>query len=286
MRYFLVASFALMLSSSAFAQSTTYALDLRFAATSNLFSFPVNTPLVQTQIGPVGGLPYTTFAMDFDSAGTTLHIVNNTPTVSFEMGTLNTSTGVYTSGPAITGPLAGVGHSGLSVDPTTETFFVSTTSSLFTVDPITGASTAVGGFTGLTPTSAPIGLIIDIAVSPSGQMFGHDISNDALWSIDKTTGAGTFIGFSGLAGNFAQGMDFDPATGLLYAAIYTGGGTGSYGTWDTTSGVFTQILDLPSFPDPSANGRELELAISAVPEPHFLLALAGILGFSIFFRRR
>ena len=61
-------------------------------------------------------------------------------------------------------------------------------------------------------------------------------------------------------------MDFDPATGELYGAIYVSGGTGYYGTWDTTTGVFTTIVPLEGLPA-DADGYELKLAIQLVTGP-------------------
>lgn len=250
------------------AQSTTYSLDLRFLATdANFFSFPVDDPLTQTQIGPVGGIGWATFAMDFNTAGTVLHVIDNAVSPSFQLGTIDfETTGGFTPGPMVTGPLAGQAHTGLAVDPTDETFYVSTGTQLFTIDPVTGVSTLVATFSGTDINGNLIGLMIDIAIDSTGQMFAHDIGTDALYAVNKATAAATFIGFSNLAANFAQGMDIDPATDVLYAAIYTGGGTGSYGTWDTSTGVFTEILTLPMFPDPTGNGRELEMAIRAADD--------------------
>ena len=202
--------------------------------------------------------------MDFNTAGTTLHVIDNLVSPGFQLGTVDfETTGAFTPGPMISGPLAGQSPSGLSVDPTDETFYVSTGTQLFTIDPVTGVSALVATFSGMDGNGNPIGLVIDIAIDSTGQMFAHDIGTDALFSVNKATGAATFIGFSNLAANFAQGMDIDPETDMLYAAIYTGGGTGSYGIWDTSTGIFTEILPLPMFPDPSGNGRELEMAIRA-----------------------
>jgi hypothetical protein len=85
----------------------------------------------------------------------------------------------------------------------------------------------------------------------------------ALYEVDKVTGEGTLVG-SPITLNppgFAQGMDFDPATDTLYQAIYTGGGTGSYGFWDLDTGTFNEILPLEAFEDPIGSGYELEMAI-------------------------
>jgi hypothetical protein len=257
----------LLLASAANAQSTTYGFDLRFAATDpNLVAFPVDDPtgLVIVDITP----GYITFAMDFEPTGTTIHVVNRGDgTIPRTMGTVDPATGDFTSGALLSGDfVTAQTETGLSFDPTDGTAYLTgtdgTATSLYTVNPATGVTDLVASITRADLT--PVTLVIDISINSSGEMYAHDIATDSLYAVDKTTGLATLVGPSGLAGNFAQGMDFDPATDILYAAIYTGGGTGSYGTWDTDTGVFTPILGLPMFPDPMfGNGYELEMTVQA-----------------------
>jgi hypothetical protein len=283
----------LLAPAAASAQGVVFAHDLRFAAQANLFSFGANTPLVQTQIGPVGGLNYSTFGMDFNTAGDTLyvidHILDGTTWNQPRIGTLSMTTGVFSPVAAITGAgFPGTAPAtGLSVDPTDETFYASKANGLFTLNPVTGVATSIGAFRDA--NNVALGTVIDIAVDNNGQMFAHVLGTlaqcgGALWSVDKTTGISTLVGASGVATGFAQGMDFDPTTNTLYAALYTSGGAGSYGTWNTTTGAWTQILALSGFPDPTPNGRELEMAIRAIPEPS-LIGVAG-LGMLALKRRR
>ncbi len=288
--FMLAASLAFAWTNNVQAQSEVFAFDLRFAASNNLFSFDPTVPLVHTQIGP-SPLDWVTFALDFNATGSTLFAVNHLGGASNNtIGTVNLTTAAFTPNAIITGDFGATGSpTGLSIDPTTGSAFLSHTTQLFDLDLSSGVSTLIGDFTGLTPGGAAIGLVIDIAIDNFGNMFAHDISNDALWQIDSTNGDATFIGFSGLAANFAQGMDFDPSTNLLYAAIYTGGGTGSWGTWDTTTGVFTEIEPLPNFPDPNGNGRELEVAIRSlvvIPEPGSLALVMVGAATCLFTRRR
>ena len=276
---------------AAMAQSEVFAFDLRFAAQSNLFSFATNTPAVQTQIGPVGGLNYSTFGMDFNASGSALYALNHLPGANaVQLGQINTNTGVFTSNVAITGAgwdTAGTNPTGLSIDPTNNSFYASKSNALFTINPVTGIATSIGAFADA--NGAPLGTVIDIAIDNNGDMYLHVLNNaptgpgGALWSVDKTTGVSTFIGTSGVVTNFAQGMDFDPATNILYAALYSGGGNGSYGTWDTSTGAWTQILSLGAFPDPTPNGRELEIAIR-IPAPGSVGLLA--VGAPLLMRRR
>jgi hypothetical protein len=260
---------------AAVAQSEVFAFDLRFAAQANLFSFETNTPAIQTQIGPVGGLNYSTFAMDFSVDGSTLHALNHLPGANaVQLGVIDTATGVFTASATVTGAgwdTAGTNPTGLSIDPVSGVFYASKTNQLFTINPVTAVATLVGNF--VDTSGIQLGTVIDISIDNNGNMFLHVLNNvaggpgGALWSVDKATGVCTFIGTSGVATNFAQGMDFDPATNILYAALYTGGGNGSYGTWDTSTGAWTEILALASFPDPTPNGRELEIAIRSLSAP-------------------
>ncbi|RMI01055.1 MAG: DUF4394 domain-containing protein, partial [Calditrichaeota bacterium] len=131
----------------------------------------------------------------------------------------------------------------LAMDPTDGTMYASSSdvfnSSLYTVDLSTGAVTRIGAI-----TNAP--LIIAIAVSPSGQMYGVDIFNDNLISIDKATGAGTVVGPIGFDANFSQGMDFDESDGTLYMAAYNAATGGELRTVDVTTGATTLIGPLGS----------------------------------------
>lgn len=284
-----MASVALLLGASvALGQGEVYAYDLRFSpATQNFFSFGPNTPLIQTQIGP-NPLPWVTFGMDFDANGV-LFAVNHTGGANANtIGTVNLATAAFTPNAVITGAYgATASPTDMTIDLTTGNAFLSTGTNLMSINLTTGVTTAIAAYSGsLNATS----IVVDLAIDNGGNMFAHDIATDTLHSVDKATGVATLIGPSGFAANFAQGMDFDPATNILYAAIYTGAGTGSYGTWNTTTAAFTTIATLPTFPDPNANGRELELAIrfvSAVPEPTSM-ALIGmaVAGGGVAYRRR
>jgi hypothetical protein len=86
-------------------------------------------------------------------------------------------------------------------------------STLYTIDPNSGTPTEVGEITNAS-------CVIDIAADALGDMYGFDIAGDVLLSIDPATGAGTVIGSLGFDANYAQGMDFEESTGVLYLAAY------------------------------------------------------------------
>jgi hypothetical protein len=110
-------------------------------------------------------------------------------------------------------------------------------SCLYTMDLTSGATQQVGCQSGT--------LIIDIAIDPSGLMYGVDIIADTLVAIDKTSGAEATIGSIGFDANFAQGMDFDPSTGTLYLAGYDRNAGGGIYTVDLQSGAATLLNQFP-----------------------------------------
>ena len=155
------------------------------------------------------------------------------------------------------------------MDPSTVTMYAATGSYLYELNLTTGVLSNAVPFVG------DVGgeLFIDIAISASGQMYTHDIATDALYSVNKATGAATQLGPTGYNANFAQGMDFDYDTDTLYATIYTGGGTGAYVSLNLTTGAANTILDTTPW------NKEMEMAVDApIPEPAslMLLALAGL----------
>jgi hypothetical protein len=189
-----------------------------------------------TLLGP-NNLPI--FAMDFDNGATTLWGINNT---TRGLGTYNLTTGAFTQTVVTTGIPAAETISGLKFDPTSSLVYVNSTLNLYTIDLTTGVCTLVGPF-----THAPAA-VIDIAISPTGQMYGEDL-NDNFYSINKATGATTLIGPTGYAINFAQGMDFDNGDGVLYQFAYQGGGVNSLRTINLATGASTEVFPAPLGPE-------------------------------------
>lgn len=214
-----------------------------------------------------------TFAMDMDLTATTLWAVMFDGSNTY--GTINTGTGVFTGMGTLSGPAASDNISGLSVDPTTGDWYLSAigggVATLYRGNIATGIFAAVGdiGFS----------LNIDLAIDSQGNAYGMDIAVDELISINLLTGAGTSVGPTGIPTNFAQGMDFDYSTDILYATMYTGGGTGVFATINTITGLAT-VLEVTD----SLNA-EMEMVVAvAIPAPG-ALALLG-LGALVSRRRR
>ena len=153
--------------------------------------------------------------------------------------TVDTATGVISNVATSTNTL-GEGWSSLDYDPTTGNLYAASaacgsTSTLWTINPATGASTLVGDITGAA-------CIVGIAVSPDGLMYGIDIVSDALFAIDKTNGSAALIGSIGFNANYAQDMTFDHSTGVLYYAGFDAGAfTDQMYTVDLATGAATAI---------------------------------------------
>jgi hypothetical protein len=259
---------------------TTYAIDMRNAQPHTMFVFPAAAPAptVQSTTATFHG-----FAMDFDASATTLYGITNPATT---IGTINQTTGAFVSNAAINGAgAAETNWSGLAGDPN-GSFYASASGGagsnrLYTIDPTTGLTALVGNI-----NAGTAALNIDITIDRNGQMYGHDIAADKIFQIDKTNGNVTFLGAgtTGFNANFAQGMDFDWDTNILYATLYTGGGTGVYASVNTTTGAATSLANTqPWMPA----GAELEMSVkAAIPEPATAAALLGGSAVAIISRRR
>jgi hypothetical protein len=128
-----------------------------------------------------------------------------------------------------------------------------TISYLYQVDMITGAATTVGEI-----TNAPC--IIDIAINPTGEMYGVDTCSDVLVEIDPTTAAGTVIGSLGFDAEFAQGMDFEDRSGVLYLAAYNATASrGELRIADTATGNSVLVGPFPG-------GAEVDALAFAKPQ--------------------
>jgi hypothetical protein len=86
------------------------------------------------------------------------------------------------------------------------------------------------------------GGMIDTKANCDGQLYGYDIVDDNFYSIDKATGAATLIGYIGFDANYAQDMDFDPDTDILYMGAFNlTTFTGELRTVDLTTGLSTLV---------------------------------------------
>ena len=158
-------------------------------------------------------------------------------------GPIDIATGEFTSEGLVTGAGTGTWTS-MAWDHSTGTLFAvqvpgGGTNNLYTIDVDTLEATLVGEITG--GTVDPGAIVIAIAISPDGLMYGVDIVGNVLLAIDKTDAEAAAIGPLGVDANFAQDMDFDQTDGTLYWAGYLGGGNSQIFVIDTDTGAATSL---------------------------------------------
>lgn len=264
----LAAVAGLVLGGSASA-SVVYGLNLRG---DNMW-FQSSTDNFVGAFANVGAASWDSFAIDMDVTGTTMYaILTSDDIVTNEYGTVDITTGEFTSLGNLTGTGIGDNVAGMSVDPISGNWYLTvfdsdSTAILYEGDITTGTFAQVGALGDY--------VNIDLAIDAQGNAYGHDIVTDQLLSIDLGTGLASVIGSTGFDANFAQGMDFDYSTGMLYATLYTGGGTGQFGFFDLNTGELISLADTVSL------NAEMEMVVaSAIPAPGvlalFSLALVGL----------
>ncbi|MEA2105975.1 MAG: choice-of-anchor J domain-containing protein, partial [Bacteroidota bacterium] len=136
--------------------------------------------------------------------------------------TVNTETGIITT----IGTLDLNSVTGIAYDWNSNTMYAmdynGENSELYTVDIQTAEVTRVG--LGSTP-----GININLACDLEGNLYSMNISDDKLYAISKTAGAGTPVGDLGIDISYAQDMEFDHANGdILYATAYAASDGGLY----------------------------------------------------------
>lgn len=136
-------------------------------------------------------------------------------------------------------PQTGYTWNGLSADPTTGILYATASncndaSRLYTIDITTGTPSEIG----VINNGSCLG---DIAISPSGQLYGVDENNDRLIQINKATAVSTIVGPLGYNAANGQGLDFDDGTGTLYLASLQPGPVSQLRTVNLTTGATTVI---------------------------------------------
>jgi hypothetical protein len=209
--------------------------------------YKINFPApLDVRTAPLPTLTFTTiganaqplFAMTYNVSATVLYAMDNT---SRQLGTINETTGAFTSIGAINpDPGASFTLLGLAFDPTSGIAYTNmsnaATNNLYRIDVSTAALTLVGAITGV-----PFG--IDLAFDNTGQLYSHDIGADTFIRVDKTTGAPTVVGPTGMNANFAQGMMHDPSDDTIYgcAFVIVPAQQGQLVTFNKTTGLATIV---------------------------------------------
>ncbi|HEC76711.1 MAG TPA: PKD domain-containing protein [Thermoplasmatales archaeon] len=136
-----------------------------------------------------------------------------------EYSSSGSNSNIWTIDPS-TGSMTLVGASGstqtlngLAYDPTTDTMYACGSTVLYTIDMNSGSASVVGAM-------GNAGVMIGIACDANGNLYGLDLADEGLYSINKTTGSATLIGSTGLSLNYAQDMAFDKDNNILYLAAF------------------------------------------------------------------
>ncbi len=139
-------------------------------------------------------------------------------------------------------------------------FYTSPSTALYTVDITTGTATLIGNIGD--------GIMIAIACDGDGNLWGLNL-DDNIYSIDKTDGHMTLVGSAGFDANYAQGMAWDPSSGLVYLSAYNNGlSRGELRIVDTETGatellgVFPNNAEVDAFGFPGGGSADF---VSATP---------------------
>lgn len=198
-----------------------------------------------------GGEQWTTAGirnLAFDPAGSRLHMIRTT-VLGGLLGVLHPSVPRIQSTSSVFGPDPRIDQiTGFTINPRNGQAWMTTNRSFTNNPPISESwlwrldmSSGNAQYIGLLLPEERDTVMIDIAIDCSGQMYGHNISDDSLYHINTNDLTITRVGSHGLPANFAQGMDFDKRDGSLYAWIYTGAGDNQFGTLDLETGAFNAL---------------------------------------------
>ena len=137
---------------------------------------------------------------------------------------------------------------------------------LYKIDLTTGALTSVGPKGSVSKTY----VIVDIAADNNGHLYGLDVYNDILVSLDPAAGSVTEIGSLGLNLGYAQDLAYDRDNDILYGVLYDGSGTdaGLYRI-NTATGAATKVQGYPyeidGFAIPYVNTAAASIDITTQP---------------------
>lgn len=187
------------------------------------------------------------------------------------LATFDTVTGEYAQLGAVT-PAEGETFTALAFDPSSGTLYVAGSSgaqsSLYRMNPDTGATTRIGKIAGPDAPSTPKA-IVGLASDQNGLLYGLDADGDRLVRVLGSTGAATAVGSLGVDVSFSQGMDYDPFTERIYGGLYTADQHGELREIDPATGAAAYVADLGTN-SPGGGSHELSsmaIALDWTPAP-------------------
>ncbi len=133
---------------------------------------------------------------------------------------------------------------GLAFDPLNGVLYGSTGNTtgqeLLTIDPVTAQVTVVGAYNAFVASENKLTTMADIAFDSTGNLYGVcSVGTPNLYSIDINTGQATLIGGSGVSFLTAGGGLAISPGGVFYSTPETS----HFGTYDPTTGAYTNITD-------------------------------------------
>jgi hypothetical protein len=202
------------------------------------------------------------YGYDFSPDGSTLYGVDD----GFSsLVTVNQTTGAATTVGPMTKASVDDDWVDLIIDPVTGAAYAASTSTgsytLYSVDLGTGATTVINT---IATTSFPI----DLAMNCAGKLYAETVNDDKLYAVNPASAVLTAIGPIGVDLGFHQGMDFDNATGVLHAWLFTQAKTSQYSAINVATGTAT------AFPGTSPQG-EFEGAIKTRCQPPTATVTSG-----------
>ena len=132
-----------------------------------------------------------------------------------------------------TGDVGANAIAGIAYDNTTQQGYVTDGKVLYSFD--TNLNTTTIG------TIDASKLMIGIDFDNTGTLYGIDITDDQLYTVDTTTGVPTAVGPLGVDIGYAQDMGADPTSGNLYGTLYIGSSGGGLYSIDKVTGAATAI---------------------------------------------
>ncbi len=138
------------------------------------------------------------------------------------------------------GTITGAGSiTGMAYDEVNSVIYLaalgSTSSILYTLDLATLVATEIGEIGAYT--------VLGIATDADGSIYRIEVDSDNFLSINKTTGAGTVIGATGLNLKYAQDIGSDRVNNVIYGTLYDSTAAGGFYTFNTSTGTANLILN-------------------------------------------
>jgi hypothetical protein len=132
----------------------------------------------------------------------------------------------------------GIGISALAYDQVTDKLYGSTSSNyLYYINPETGEQEQIG------PFGSGVQYMIGLAFDSYGTLYGWDLGNDKLWTIDTESGQATEVGSLGISINYGYDGDFCKECDILYIPAYST--TGTLYECDKATGYCNPVGQLP-----------------------------------------